>query len=148
MLQQLLKGAQVSADRGRRTRINGLDALVTNAMVQSGQESVALTLAAYAAGDQAYHFMMVSPPQAAGPASLNQLFASFRLISEAEARSLRPRRIDARRASGGDTIATLAAQMAGDNKVEHFMMLNGRSAGQPVRPGELVKLVVFGSPDR
>jgi predicted Zn-dependent protease len=147
MLRQLLKGAQVSADAGRRTRINGLDALVTNARVQSGQERVALTLAAYAAGEQAYHFLMLSTSGAAAPARLDQLFASFRLISEAEARSLRPRRIDARRASGGDTIATLAAQMAGDNKVEHFLMLNGRSADQPVRPGELVKLVVFGPTD-
>jgi predicted Zn-dependent protease len=147
MLRQLLKGAQVRADQGRRTRINGLDALVTNATVQSGQERVALTLAAYAAGEQAYHFLMLSTSGAAAPARLDQLFASFRLISEAEARSLRPRRIDARRASGGDTIATLAAQMAGDNKVEHFLMLNGRSADQPVRPGELVKLVVFGPTD-
>jgi predicted Zn-dependent protease len=128
-------------------RINGLDALVTNATVQSGQESVALTLAAYGAGDQAYHFMMVSPSGAATGA-LDQLFGSFRLIGDAEARSLRPRRIEARRASGGETVATLAAQMAGDNKVEHFLMLNGRSADQPIRPGELVKLVVFGSAER
>ncbi len=91
---------------------------------------------------------MVSSPGAAAPAALDQLIGSFRLIGEAEARGLRPRRIDTRRARGGDTVGTLGGQMAGVNKIEHFLMLNGRSAEQPIRPGELVKLVVFGSPDR
>jgi hypothetical protein len=33
--------------------------------------------------------------------------------------------------------------MASDNPLEHFLMLNGRSAEQPLRAGELVKLVQF-----
>jgi hypothetical protein len=33
--------------------------------------------------------------------------------------------------------------MAGDNRVDHFLTLNGRSADQPIRPGEPLKLVVW-----
>jgi hypothetical protein len=36
--------------------------------------------------------------------------------------------------------------MAGDNKLAHFLMLNGRDPGQPLIPGEPLKIVVFGLP--
>jgi hypothetical protein len=36
--------------------------------------------------------------------------------------------------------------MAGDNKLAHFLMLNGRAANQPIRPGEPLKLVVWARP--
>ena len=67
-------------------------------------------------------------------------------ISIAEAQSLRPRKIDAVRAGAGDTVQSLASRMAGDNKLAHFLMLNGREAGQPLRPGEPLKIVVFAEP--
>ena len=37
----------------------------------------------------------------------------------------------------------LAARMSTDSPREHFLMLNGRTAQQPLRPGELVKIVSF-----
>jgi hypothetical protein len=33
--------------------------------------------------------------------------------------------------------------MAGDNKLEHFLMLNGRGANQPILPGEPLKIVTW-----
>jgi predicted Zn-dependent protease len=144
-LRQLLRGASVQVTGSQRVRVNGLDALVTSARVQGGQEPVALTMIIYDAGAMAYHFVMLSSPAAAAPPQLQALFSSFRLMSEAEARSLRPRVIDTVRARAGDDARSLAQRMAGDNKLGLFLMLNGRTAGQPVRPGEYVKLVVYGS---
>ena len=142
-LRQLLGDAPVEQGVVEAVRVNGLPALITQATVAAQQGSVALSIAAYGAGPDAYHFIMLSSPEAAAPPALAQLFASFRLIDEAEARSLRPRVIDSLRAAPGDTVQTLAARMAGDNKLEHFLMLNGRRADQPIRPGEPVKLVTW-----
>jgi predicted Zn-dependent protease len=147
VLRQLLGQARVEALGAVPARINGLDALVSRAIVHGGEEPVSLTMAVYDAGASAYHFIMLS--KANTPAGgLETLFSSFRLISEAEARSLRPRVIDSVRVGPGDTVQSLAAQMAGasENPLAHFLMINGRSAGQPLRPGEPVKLVVYGSP--
>jgi hypothetical protein len=33
--------------------------------------------------------------------------------------------------------------MASDYPVDHFLMLNGRTADQPIRPGEMVKIVTL-----
>ena len=71
------------------------------------------------------------------------LFGSFRLLSPEEARSLRPRLIRTVRVGPGQTAATFAALMASDHPLDHFLMLNGRSAGQALRPGEMVKIVTF-----
>jgi predicted Zn-dependent protease len=43
----------------------------------------------------------------------------------------------------GQDPADIARHMASENPLDHFLMLNGRSAGQPLKPGELVKIVTF-----
>jgi predicted Zn-dependent protease len=85
---------------------------------------------------------MISKPDAQASDLIAQLFQSFRLLSAQEAASLKPRRIRTVRAGAGDTARTLAARMATDEPMAHFLMLNGRAAGDPVKPGEMVKLVV------
>ena len=140
-LEQLLRGAQVGGLSAQWARINGLNALITSGIVRGGGEQVELTMVAYDAGATAYHFVMLS--RGADAAQLQALFASFRLISEAEARALRPRMIDTVRAEQGDNWLSLAARMAGDNKLAHILMLNGRRRDDPVRPGEPIKTVVY-----
>ncbi|GAA4715620.1 M48 family metalloprotease [Sphingomonas lutea] len=142
-LQQLLRGAQVSGAESRPARINRLDALITRAAVRSGNEQVLLTMAVYDAGQSGYHFIMLSKDGA--PAPLDALFGSFRLIGQAEANALRPRIIDTVRAGPGDNWRTLAARMASDDKLGHILMLNGRREDEPLRPGEPVKTVVYGT---
>ena len=142
LLQRLLRGAPVEVIDVRPLTVNGLRALVTTAQVRTRAGSGELTIAAYDAGDTAYHFAVAS--SAGAPADLDMLFRSFRLLSESEARSLRPRVIDGVRASTGDTVQSLSSKMAGDNKLAHFLVLNGRSPDQPIRPGEPLKLVVYG----
>jgi predicted Zn-dependent protease len=141
-LEQLLRGAEVGALESRPARINGLDALVTGGVVRGGGEQVVLTMAVYDAGQTAYHFIMLSRAGAA-PTELEALFGSFRLIDEAEAGALRPRMIDTVRAGPGESWQSLAARMAGEGKLAHLLMLNGRRETERVRPGEPVKLVVY-----
>jgi len=145
LFRQLLGNASVEQASSRAAIVNGLPTLVTTATVPTSQGRVALNVAAYGAGQTAYHFVMMAPADSAPPATLAELFASFRLISEADARSLRPRVIDTRRAGPSDTIESLAEQMAGDNKRDHFLMLNGRTTGQAIRPGDPIKIVVWAS---
>ena len=141
LLRQLLGDVPAQVSDSRRARVNGLDALITRAEVQTGRGRVQLAIAAYDAGTSAYHFAMAS--SSAAPVALDALFSSFRRIGEAEARGLRPRVIDGLRAGPGDTAQALAARMAGDNQLAHFLVLNGRTAEQPLRPGEPLKIVVW-----
>jgi predicted Zn-dependent protease len=112
--------------------------------VQTSQGTVEMSVAAYAgSGGQAYHFIMISPPAKSATAAIGALFRSFRLLSPADIAALKPRHIRIVKAGPADTVRSLSAAMASDNPLEHFLMLNGRSAGQPLRAGELVKLIQF-----
>ena len=144
LLEQAVGEAPAEAGPVRVTEVGGVPALVRHALVQTQQGPVALSIAAYAApGGEAYHFMMVSSPSTQPTRLLDDLFGSFRLVSAEEAASLRPRRIEVVRAGPSDTPAALARRMASDQKLEHFLMLNGRSPGEPIRPGELLKIVSY-----
>ncbi len=146
LLRQLLGEARFAVTDARAAQVNGLPALFTRGRVQSGDGEAELTLGAYGAGDAAYHFVMLSRPGAAPPAALDELLLSFRLLTAEEAQRLRPRKIEAVQASANDTVTSFASRMAGDNKLAHFLMLNGRGPNQPLRPGEPLKIVVFGAP--
>ncbi|HYW16589.1 MAG TPA: M48 family metalloprotease [Allosphingosinicella sp.] len=140
----LLKGARAEAGPAEPARINGLPALLVPVLVQTEQGPVEINIAAYDGGDGgAYHFIMVAPPADSSRAAIGALFASFRLLSPEQAGSLRPRLIRAVRVGPGQTPATFAALMASEHPLDHFMMLNGRSPGETLKPGELVKVVTF-----
>jgi predicted Zn-dependent protease len=85
---------------------------------------------------------MVSSP-GKGTAALGALFGSFRLLTEEQVRGLKPREIRVVQAGAGDSLQTMARRMASDHPLDHFLMLNGRSADQPLRPGERVKIVTL-----
>jgi predicted Zn-dependent protease len=143
LLEQTLKGAQAEAGAARQTRVNGVPALLVPVRVATREGEVELSLAVYeGGGGDAYHFMMVSSP-GKGTAALSGLFGSFRLLSEEEVRVLKPREIRVVRAGPQDSLQTLARRMASDHPLDHFLMLNGRSADQPLKAGELVKLVTL-----
>ncbi len=142
ILANLLRDAPVELGAATRTVVNGVPALIVPAVVRTPQGAVGVTLAAYqGAGRSGFHFVMVAKPGAPASALVADLFRSFRLLSPSEAASLRPRRIRTVRTGPGDTARSLAAQMATDDPLPHFLMLNARSAQDPVEPGELVKLV-------
>ena len=127
--------------------VNGVPALFVPVAVATEQGEVLLSFMAYAgAGGGAFHFIMISPPDAAVPDALQALFGSFRLLSREEAGTLRPRVIRVVAAGANDTYRSLARLMASDRPLEHLLMLNGRSPDQPLKPGEPIKVVTFAGP--
>ena len=67
---------------------------------------------------------------------------SFRRLGPDETTDARPLRIAVAVAAPGDTIGTMAARMVVPNRpVEHFMLLNGLSAGDALTAGEHYKIV-------
>jgi predicted Zn-dependent protease len=143
VLKQLLEGAEVRVTASAPARINGLDALITEAEVAVANDRVALTLAAYGAGDRAYHFVMLSDAAKPVPQSLDALFQSFRLIGADEAQRLRRRVIAVVEVAPGDDARSLSRRMASNNPLADFRMLNGLDEGERLRPGAPVKIVVW-----
>ncbi len=144
LVRALLRGAAAEAGPAEAVLVNGIPALLLPVLVQTREGPIELSIAAYNGGDGgAYHFIMVGAPAEGTRNAVAALFASFRLLSPEQARSLRPRLIRTVRVGPGQTPATFAGLMASDHPLDHFLMLNGRSSGQPLRPGELVKIVTF-----
>ena len=70
---------------------------------------------------------------------------SFRTLSLAEARAIRPLRLKVVRVRPGDTALRLAQRMAGDgDRLARFRLINGLADGAEPRPGNRVKLIVRG----
>lgn len=135
---------QAQVVSANRVTINGLPAAILQLRLAVQQGTVPLSIAAYDGGNgRAFHFIMISPPADASAAALAALFASFRPLSDAEVAQLRPRVIRTVKAGAGDTVDTLSRRMADPAPKALFLMLNGRDAGQPVRAGELVKIVTY-----
>jgi predicted Zn-dependent protease len=67
---------------------------------------------------------------------------SFRRMTLEEIERARPLRIKTVAVQAGDSVERMAARMATDRPVERFLVLNGFASGQPLVPGEPVKIVV------
>lgn len=143
VLRRVVGQARVGLDEPRRTRINGLDAIIVRAHATSQGRPVDLTVAAYAIGDRAYHFVTLAPP--AQSAIFDPLYASFRRLTDREAAQVAFRRIQVTPVRDGDTVESLAGRMVtGDDRVGRFLMLNALSPDRPPGPGRRVKLVTDG----
>jgi predicted Zn-dependent protease len=66
---------------------------------------------------------------------------SFRRMSVTEIEKAQPLRIKSLAVANGDTVEKIAGRMATDKPLERFLVLNGLSSGQTLRPGEQVKIV-------
>ena len=135
---------QLAPQTLQRTTVNGLPALYGVARVNTGQQTVDVTVFAYEfSNSQAFHFAALTP---AGRAStFNSMFNSMRRINANEAAQVIPRRVDVVTARSGDTVQSLASRMAYSNaQVERFRVLNGLAANAQVVPGEKYKIVVRG----
>ena len=137
--------AQREADRlvaERRVTVNGLPAVYGTARVNNGQSQVDVVVFAYEfARDRAYHFTAIAP--AGRAATFNEMFQSMRRITQAEATSVVPKKLQVVTVGRGDTVASLARRMAYDSAQEdRFRVLNALSSGATLTPGQKVKLVV------
>jgi predicted Zn-dependent protease len=92
----------------------------------------------------AYHFITLVPQgQGAGP--FESLFQSFRRLTSQEAATIKPRRIDVVTVGKSDTVDSLAAKMAYPAfRTERFLTLNALNPGAALRPGQKVKIIVYG----
>jgi predicted Zn-dependent protease len=144
LVAQLLKDTPATAGQGVQTRINGVSALIVPFQIETREGAVSLTVAAYAgANGGAFHFAMISNPAAGPAAGIDTLFRSFHVLTPEEVAGLRPRRIQVVAAGPQDSYQSLAARMASDHPLEHLLMLNARKQGDPLRPGQPVKIVTY-----
>lgn len=134
----------VQAGSIQRTTINGMNVSILPLRANTSGGAVDVQVVGYQ-WDQntAYHFVTIAPAGRSG--SFDGLIRSLRRLSDSEAAALRPRVIDVVTVKAGDTIQSLSNRMAFSNyRLERFLVINDREANQPLRPGEQVKIVVYG----
>ena len=143
VLRQTVGQAQAYAAEPRRTRINGLDAVVLPAQARSSRGYVDVVVAVYGVGARPFHFVALAPAGQGG--AFDTLIGSMRRLNEAERAEAKPRRIRVVTVRPGDTLDSLAARMAvQDRPRDWFMAINGLRPGDALRPGDRVKVVTVG----
>jgi predicted Zn-dependent protease len=122
------------------TTINGFPAATASAK----GDQWAFRLFALRFGSDVYRFIFATKHMTAEiDRSFRDSVATFRRMSIAESKAARPLRLRVVTVGNGDTVEQLANRMAaGDRKLERFRILNGMEAGDHLRPGDLVKIVV------
>ena len=94
-------------------------------------------------GSDVYRFVFASKQRLAdGDRAFREAVGSFRRMSLSEIEQARPLRIKMVAVRPGDTVERFAGNMATDRPLERFLVLNGFSQGQTLRPGDHVKVVV------
>jgi predicted Zn-dependent protease len=127
------------------TQVNGINAATSTARANTQSGQVDVTIFAYAFDtNRAYHFVIIAPAgQGVGPFS--SLTQSVRRMTAAEAAAVKPRMIQVVTVKSGDTVASMASRMAYSTmQAERFLTLNALQAGTALRPGQRVKIVVYG----
>lgn len=144
VLRKVVGQAPAQAGEAQRTRINGIEAVLLPAQARSSSGLIDVGVAVFVVGRENFHFVTLAP---AGQApAFDPLIDSFRRLSPAERAEARPTRIRVVTVRPGDTQASLAARMAvDDHAAERFRAINGLEPGDPLRPGDKVKIVAAGA---
>lgn len=138
---QELVGRPVALPPTQRLTVNGMAAALVTARFNTIDVSV---IAYQSDAGHVYHFIMLTRA-GYGVGPFVPMINSLRRITPDEAAAIRPRVIRIVRVAPGDTVQSLAAQMAyRDLKVERFLTLNGMTATAPLTIGQRLKLVVLG----
>jgi predicted Zn-dependent protease len=145
VLQTLAGDQRLAVPAPRRTVINGMPAAYTVTRANSGSGAVDLGIVAYQwDSNTVYHFVMLTSA-GSGFGPFTSMINSIRKISPAQAAAIRPRVIDVITVKPGDTVQSLSGRMAYRNfKVDRFLTLNGLTPDAQLRPGQKLKLVVYG----
>ena len=140
------QAGQLQIPQPRATNVNGIPAAYTTATARTQQGLVDVSVFAYQwDADTAYHFVMLTRG-GSGIGPFAPLVGSLRRLTANEAAAIRPRVIDVVTVRPGDTVRSLASRMAyRDLQLERFLTLNSLQANSTLRPGEKVKLVVYGN---
>jgi predicted Zn-dependent protease len=125
--------------------INGMQAAVTTARVNTTSGTIDASVAAYQWDAQRIYYFVMLTPGGYGVGPFTSMINSLRRITPAEAAAIRPKIIHVETVKPGDSLQSLASRMAyRDYKLERFLSLNGLTANSPLVPGQKVKLVVYG----
>jgi predicted Zn-dependent protease len=140
------QAGQMQIPQPRTTTINGIPAAYTTASTRTQQGVVDVSVVAYQwDANTAYHFVILTRG-GSGIGPFSPMIGSLRRLSANEAAAIKPRRIDVVTVRAGDTIQSLASRMAyTDLQVERFMTLNGLRTNAALRPGDKMKIVVYGN---
>jgi predicted Zn-dependent protease len=126
-----------------QTTVHGIPAFYATALVptqQGGQNE--LTVFAYEfSADTAYHFVTISP---ANTNPFNTMFQSMDRLSQAQADSIKPRKVKIITIGKSDTVASVAAKMAYSSlQTERFLALNGMQGNASLVAGSKMKIVTY-----
>ena len=134
---------QLVPDSIRTTTVNGIPAAYGTLRTNSSEGTRDVVVFAYAWGpNQAFHFTTIS--QARQAAAFDPMFSSMRRITIGEAGAVRARKLAVVTVRKGDTLQSLAARMAYDDRpLDRFLVLNGLAATSRAVPGTRVKLIVY-----
>jgi predicted Zn-dependent protease len=140
------QASQLQIPRPQPTTVNGIPAAYTTTRMATQQGQLDVSVFAYRwDADSAYHFVIITRA-GTGIGPFGEMVGSLRRLSPAQAQAIRPRVIDIVTVRPGDSVQSLATRMAYPNlQLERFLTLNSLAANSQLRPGEKVKLVVFGN---
>jgi predicted Zn-dependent protease len=126
--------------------INGMQAAVTTARVNTSSGAMDVSVAAYRWDAERVYYFVALTPGGYGLGPFVPMINSLRRITPQEAATIRPRIIHVATVGPGDTIQSLSSQMAyRDFKLDRFLSLNGLAPNSRLLPGQKVKLVVYGA---
>ncbi|MCU4178634.1 M48 family metalloprotease [Bosea sp. BH3] len=99
-------------------------------------------LAAVQVGERVYRFILAARGASDPERAMRSLIDSFRTLSPAEAQAVKPMQIRIVPAEAGDTVASMAERMPGqDRPAELFRLLNGLDRDAPLDPSRRYKIV-------
>ena len=137
---------QIAYPRPQRLTINGMPAAITTARVNTDSGLVDASVAAYQWDPQRVYYFVMLTPGGYGVSPFISMIRSLRRITPAEAAAIRPRVIHVETVRPGDTLQSLASRMAyRDFRLERFLSLNGLAANAALKPGQKVKLIIYGT---
>ena len=139
---QNIWGRNANLRNVERLNVNGLDA-ATGIIRQRGQTIRAIAIRKDL--HTIYRFMFRTKSQDTNRLSkpFRRTTHSFRVLTKREIRALKPLRIRVVQTRRGDTVASMARRMAGDDgfSEDRFRVLNGLHGNARLRPGQRVKIV-------
>jgi predicted Zn-dependent protease len=125
--------------------VNGLPAATAAARVNAQNGQVDVRFVAIQMDQQTmYRFLFITPPQqtSAMTTPFRQTTYSFRKMTAQEIASLKPYRLRVHTVRAGETVASLAATIPGEDFAEERLrLLNGLQSNEELRPGQKIKLI-------
>ena len=129
-----------------RITVNGLEGATATTQIRTrGGVRDARLVAVRDALNRKYRFVFLTPPNITQQLSLalSRTTFSFKKIAAAEEGKFKPLRLKIRAVRAGETVASLAKEMAVDELPEDWIRtLNGLLPNQQPRAGQLIKLII------